>query len=604
MKKKYNISELKELNETVVNTSILTGAVIGGIVWIITLFRVSETGLVFTYFTDFFGVAVFTLMYIFRNKISLYFRTNILIVIVLILYISTLHTFGITIAVVLFFLLFTFFCIQIYSIWTTLIISIFQIIVFIIYGILFHKHILVSLANNRMYNTELKTWMIGAGLIFMTVIIITYYLSSFKEKVTILVAELQKKNAEISKSEANLKAIFDNTNNIIGLYDTNLILQEYNHAFYLYTLQTDNFELYKGIDILSKINQELANQFRGYLKRALQGERFKEYVEYPSEIGSLHFLLSYTPIYKNSEISGVSMFVEDITELKSYQKELEKHTKHLEKLVHDRTLELEATNEEVLATNDELMLQREELEKTIQNLTSTQEQLIHAEKMASLGLLAAGVAHEINNPLNFIKGGIDGINTFIDEKKITRSTDVNFFIHAIEEGVRRASSIVSSLNHFTREDKHFSDNILLQNLIKNCLVILENQSKHKATIIQNYSEERIYIVGNEGKLHQAILNIISNAVQALNENGEINIDVKQSNADTSIKITDNGVGISRENLKKIKDPFFTTKDPGKGTGLGLSITQKIIEEHSGELFITSELGVGTSVVIRLPKINS
>jgi signal transduction histidine kinase len=139
-------------------------------------------------------------------------------------------------------------------------------------------------------------------------------------------------------------------------------------------------------------------------------------------------------------------------------------------------------------------------------------------------------------------------------------------------------------------------------VIDNCLTMLQNQLKNKVEIKKNYTEIPFKVLGNEGKLHQAILNIISNAEQSIENNGTIEIHTEVKNNYVLINITDSGTGISPENLPKIFDPFFTTKNPGKGTGLGLSITYKIVEEHEGTLTYESQLGKGTKAIIKLPVI--
>ena len=131
-------------------------------------------------------------------------------------------------------------------------------------------------------------------------------------------------------------------------------------------------------------------------------------------------------------------------------------------------------------------------------------------------------------------------------------------------------------------------------------MILNNQLKNRVEVQKQYTEEQYILEGNEGKLHQVFLNILSNASQAIKDNGKITILTKLVKDDIHISITDNGHGISRENSKKVFDPFFTTKEPGKGTGLGLSITYNIIQEHNGTIELKSQVGVGTKVTIKLP----
>jgi PAS domain S-box-containing protein len=290
----------------------------------------------------------------------------------------------------------------------------------------------------------------------------------------------------------------------------------------------------------------------------------------------------------------------DITEKKLIERELENHRNNLELLVKERTEELAATNEELTATNEELLNQREELQTALNKLNEAQKQLIQSEKMASLGLLSAGIAHEINNPLNFIHGGILGIEEYIRDNLQEHLDHMNPLINAIHVGVKRSSEIVSSLNHYSRQDDLPQGDCDVHDIIDNCLVMLQNQLKNKVEIKKQYTEKHCHTIGNEGKLHQAILNILANAAQAIEDKGTIRIQTKVLKDSVHISIADSGCGISQKNLARIFDPFFTTKAPGKGTGLGLSITYRIIQEHNGSIDYESQPDKGTTATIKLP----
>jgi ligand-binding sensor domain-containing protein/signal transduction histidine kinase len=250
----------------------------------------------------------------------------------------------------------------------------------------------------------------------------------------------------------------------------------------------------------------------------------------------------------------------------------------------------------------ELINKREELEKTLYDLQHTQKQLIQSEKMASLGVLSAGVGHEINNPLNFIKGGTSVLMSILTNKNDLLAKEIEPSIDIINEGVNRISRIVKSLSHYSRSGEEMDENCDIHEIIEHCLVILENQLKNKAEIIKDYTSSSVSVSGNDGKLHQVFLNILSNAGQAIMERGQITIKTVADHEYVRIFVLDTGCGISDENLQKIFDPFFTTKAPGEGTGLGLSIAYKIIEEHKGLIEINSILNNGTEVIVTLPKL--
>jgi len=220
--------------------------------------------------------------------------------------------------------------------------------------------------------------------------------------------------------------------------------------------------------------------------------------------------------------------------------------------------------------------------------------------MASSRVLAAGVAHEINNPLNFIKGGIVGIEGYIKDNLNEHYDQVSPLIEGINTGVDRAAAIVTSLNHYSRRDDLPISKCDIHSVIDNCLVMLHNQLKNRIEISKKYSQTQYILTCNEGKLHQAILNILANAAQAIDGKGKIDITTIVTDTIVEILISDSGMGIDEEIMPKILDPFFTTKEPGKGTGLGLAITHNIIQEHNGTLDFVSALNKGTTVTIKLP----
>jgi len=282
----------------------------------------------------------------------------------------------------------------------------------------------------------------------------------------------------------------------------------------------------------------------------------------------------------------------DITSLKHYQNELLIHQSNLEKMVEDRTIELQTTNKN-------LNIQKAQLEKTMENLKATQTQLAHSEKMASLGVLTAGVAHEINNPLNYIMGGYEGLKVHI-EKVGYDNEQIPMLLNAIKIGVERATKIIIGLNQFSRDNENKDESCDIHSILDNCLLMLNNQFGDGIQIVKKFNTESIVVSGNVGQLHQAFINIISNANQAIQTKGKITISTNIVDNNATIEISDTGLGISKENLQKITEPFFTTKAPSKGTGLGLSICYAIIKEHNGLLEFESEIGKGTKARIVLP----
>jgi signal transduction histidine kinase len=258
------------------------------------------------------------------------------------------------------------------------------------------------------------------------------------------------------------------------------------------------------------------------------------------------------------------------------------------------------SNTDLTMANEELFKQREELTATLNKLRITQAHLIQSEKMASLGILSSGIAHEINNPLNFIQGGIMVIENYLSNNNQVNHGEINPLINAINVGVKRASDIVSSLSHFSQHDNGQKFKCDIHSIIENCVVMLQSQLKNKVEIKKQYTGLPYILIGSAGKLHQALLNIISNSEQSIDSAGTIVIRTEVENNLLQISITDSGSGISPEKLPHVFDPFYTTKEPGKGIGLGLFITYTIIKEHNGTIYIDSQSGKGTTVTVNLP----
>jgi C4-dicarboxylate-specific signal transduction histidine kinase len=295
--------------------------------------------------------------------------------------------------------------------------------------------------------------------------------------------------------------------------------------------------------------------------------------------------------------------------------DLKKHNNNLERLVAERTHELEAANEEYQAINEELyetnnelsnkneivLQQKKDIENALKNLKATQSQLIQSEKMASLGVLTAGIAHEINNPLNYIMGGYIGLSNELKTYDFDKDKRISVFLEGIKTGIERASEIIKGLNQLSRDNDNYNEKCEIHSILDNCLTILHYKYKNRIEVVKNYEKENLFTTGNSGKLHQVFINIISNAIDSIENNGVIYIDTISSEENQEISIKDTGCGIPAENFNKIIDPFFTTKAPGKGTGLGLSIANTIIQQHNGVLQFDSTLVKGTKVLIHLPK---
>ena len=280
----------------------------------------------------------------------------------------------------------------------------------------------------------------------------------------------------------------------------------------------------------------------------------------------------------------------------------------LEQKVKDRTIALEEANHK---------------------LQETQAMMVHSEKMRSLGELVAGIAHEINNPVNFIHGNImilqnyasdllrlidtyDEKSTLSEEQRkeienIKKEIDLEFLrddikdlIRSCIEGTQRTKNIVLDLKNFSRMEEMVLTQFDIPKEIDTTLNILNNKYKNRIEVVKNYDPEMPKIEAYGGQLNQVFMNILDNAQDAMGERGTLTINTYKIDENVKIEFIDTGAGIPEENLKKVFDPFFTTKTVGKGTGLGMSISYRVINDHKGKIEVESEVGKGTKFTITLP----
>ena len=313
----------------------------------------------------------------------------------------------------------------------------------------------------------------------------------------------------------------------------------------------------------------------------------------------------------------------------------EKEIKELKDKIEAQKNEIEALKAEIVSTSKTTEAQKRELELTVENLKQAQSQLVQSEKMASVGVLTAGIAHELNNPINFMSGNVFPLKQDLDEvfsvfEKYDEVIEANklgkFFaelnakkeemdlsyliqeiyslLKGIEEGAHRSGEITKALRRFSRPADaacQFDD---IPEGIDSSLVLLHNKIKDRNIVVHKDYGDFEGLECYPSKFNQVIMNILTNSVQAMEGGGELFIQTVSSAIGVKIIIKDTGKGMPPDVKKHIFEPFYTTKEVGKGTGLGLSISYGIIEKHNGNIDVISEPGKGTEVIISLPRTQS
>ncbi|MFZ6776463.1 ATP-binding protein [Undibacterium sp. Ji83W] len=352
----------------------------------------------------------------------------------------------------------------------------------------------------------------------------------------------------------------------------------------------------------------------------------------------LHFTAA--PLYNNEgKIVGAMETLEDITERRDAENALRQAHSNLENLIKKRTLQLAETNSRLEAdikqresVENELVRRNTELTELNAKLSMAQEQLLQSEKLASIGQLAAGVAHEINNPIGYIFSNFATLENYIkdlfaiiqvyesseqhiasasiknelteikEEKELSfLKEDIPELVQQSREGIERVRKIVQDLKDFSRVDSQQEWQWAnIHQGIDSTLNIVNNEIKYKADVIKEYGKiPDVECLASQ--INQVVMNLVVNASHSITtERGQITIRTSCDDTQVFIDIGDNGSGIPKEIINRIFDPFFTTKSIGKGTGLGLSLSYGIIQKHHGKITVNSEVGRGTNFLISLP----
>ena len=273
--------------------------------------------------------------------------------------------------------------------------------------------------------------------------------------------------------------------------------------------------------------------------------------------------------------------------------------------------------EKVEERTEELARRNRELEHTLEELKETQNQLVIQEKMASLGNLVSGVAHEINTPLGVLNSNNDTLSLTVkkigqlledqsaqgDVQQTGKVRDLLQSMSSLAEfnemAAERMIKIVASLRTFARLDRAAEDEVDIHEGLESTLTLIHNQLKDRVTLHKDYGDVPL-VRCHPSRLNQVYMNLLVNAGQAIEGKGEIHLKTYASEGSVVVEVTDSGVGIPTGNLDRVFDPGFTTKGVKVGTGLGLSIVRRIVDEHNGKIEVESKVGEGATFRLFLP----
>ena len=365
-----------------------------------------------------------------------------------------------------------------------------------------------------------------------------------------------------------------------------------------------------------------------YFMPEMDGMALGEAIKSNPETSHIYFILLTANDRQSDRYHALNSFADDYLQKPISPQELLARV--------NSVMRITKLQKELKDRNHQLEMAIKDLERANMELKNTQAQLLQQEKMASIGLLAAGVAHEINNPICYVDMNLGTMLEYLEPienafrkvdqiisaipkdtepsiiekiqeyKDYYQQEDISYILEDMKnmikesrEGSERVKEIVQTLRDFSHVDHSKRQYTNIHHGIDSTLKIAWNEIKYKANVVKEYHDiPEVFCYPQQ--LNQVFLNVIVNAAHAIKDKGEIRIKTWADDRYVYIAVSDTGCGIPKENLSKIFEPFFTTKPVGKGTGLGLAMSYNIIKKHKGEIAVESEVGKGTTFTIKLP----
>ncbi len=599
----------KNLADEIVNKSLVIGFLFGVISYLVTLIRAFSYGFNWTFVAITIVIICLGFLVLYRTKFNLNIKVGSVVVVILMALITGLSKYGFLVSSKAYIILIPIFVSFVMGYRRAILLLLFFSFVYAFFGILYIYEIIPYSVDAQTYILSPISWAMDITIIILTAAALLVVGKKYSDSILLNLSLIKQQNKELNERERKFYLLFDNSFDAILIVKDGFIEDVNSIASKMLKVSKDKI-IGMHIEEFAPKKQPDGSvsviKMREFAKevRKIESKSFEwRHKRYDGEEFDAEVHISIIDV-KENELFQV--LIKDITEQKQQQSEIEQYRLHLENLVEQRTAELNQANHDLVSSNNQLRKQHAKLEKSIAEIKSMQEKLIEKEKMASLGVMTSGVAHEINNPLNFIQTGLyslrntfdTGLNHSLSQDDLETNRQV---IDYMEEGVNRISSIVNGLGNFSSKGTAGFTHFYIDDVIKDCLVVLSHEIKNRIHIIKDFSDPKIKVWASEDGLHQVFFNVIYNSVQAIKHNGTITIKLSvDENNMVHVSVNDNGIGMSKVTTRKMFDPFYTKKSPGDGSGLGMTIVYNIVKEHGGRVKVDSKLGEGTLIEVILP----